>query len=333
MIFHSGIIALLLGSLLITVMLCSAAYECVRIIRNWKPHSGSELQLDFERKTYLISTLVTYALGFQLFSLFLFIYTADTVSSLFIGAMCAAGSLKVSVFGYPTVALKLINFLLAGLWVIVNVTDNKAYDYPLIKTKYVLLLCITPLLVVESFIQARYLLGLKPDMITSCCGTLFTGDATGIAAELIVLPHTLIQALFYATAVMTLALELYFYLKRKKAYLVSISSFIMFFVSFAAVISFISVYIYELPTHHCPFCILQREYGYVGYWIYLCILVGSVCGLGVGVIMPFRNVTSLINIVPAVQRKLCLISMISYATFVLISSYAILFSNLTMAAY
>ena len=134
--FHPGILALLMGSVLTTSMLGYAAYEGVRIIRGWDIKSGTERQLEFERKTYLVSTVMNYALGFQLLSLFLFIYTADTISPLFIGAMCAAGSLKVNGFGYPALILKIVSFLLAGLWLIVNFTDNKAHDYPLIRTKY-----------------------------------------------------------------------------------------------------------------------------------------------------------------------------------------------------
>ena len=34
--------------------------------------------------------------------------------------MCAAGTLNVNGCGYPTLILKIINFLLAGLWLIVN---------------------------------------------------------------------------------------------------------------------------------------------------------------------------------------------------------------------
>jgi hypothetical protein len=62
-------------------MLGYSVYEGVRIIRHWDIDSGSEYQLDLERRTYLISTLMAYAMGFQLLSLFLFIYTADTLSA------------------------------------------------------------------------------------------------------------------------------------------------------------------------------------------------------------------------------------------------------------
>ena len=333
MIFHPGILALLLGSMLITVMLGYSAYEGLRILRNWDMASGSELQLQLERRTYLISTMMSYLLGFELLSLFLFVYTADTISSLFVGAMCAAGSLKVNGFGYPTVIFKIVNFLMAGLWIIVNYTDNKAPDYPLIKIKYGLLLIIAPFLLAETIIQGGYFIGLKPNIITSCCGTLFTIDAQHIVSDLIAMPRKLSQAIFDSSVTVTLATGLYFYLQGKGAYLFSASSLLMFLISILAIISLISIYFYELPTHHCPFCILHQEYGYVGYWIYATLLVGAVSGLGVGSLMPLRRIPSIREVLPRIQKRLALISILSYSAFVAIAGYGIVFSNLTMSAY
>ncbi|MBA3005124.1 MAG: hypothetical protein KJ900_16100 [Proteobacteria bacterium] len=333
MIFHPGILALLLGSALTTSMLCYSAYEGVRIIRNWDIRSGSERQLELERRTYLVSTVMSYVLGFQLLSLFLFIYTADTLSPLFIGAMCAAGSLNVNGFGYSALVLKIVSCLLAGLWLVVNFTDNRAYDYPLIRKKYWLLLFITPFLIAETSVQAGYLLGLRPNIITSCCGTLFSTDAKTVMSEFLALPRLLSEAAFFLSAPITVALGLYVYLRSKGAYLFSIVSFIHFLISIGALISFISIYFYELPTHHCPFCILHPEYGYVGYPMYLAILVSAVSGLGTGIINPFRNIASLCNVIPRIQKRLALISILSNSAFVLIAGYGILFSNLSMAAY
>jgi hypothetical protein len=331
--FHPGIMALLLGSALTTSMLCYCAYEGARIIRSWDIRSGSELQLALERRTYLISMMMSYALGFELLSLFLFIYTADSMSPLFVGAMCAAGSLNVNGFGYPTLILKIADFLLAGIWLIVNFTDNKASDYPLIRIKYGLLIFITPFLVAETLVQGAYLLGLKPDIITSCCGTIFTTDANTVMADLIAIPRALSQAAFYISAAVTLLLGLVFYLKGKGGYFFSISTLASFLIAVAALISFISVYYYELPTHHCPFCILHPEYGYVGYLLYISLLAGAVSGLGVGAIMPFRKIKSLAEILPRIQRKLAFISVLSIAAFMLISGYGIWFSHLSLAAY
>ena len=40
-------------------------------------------------------------------------------------------------------------------------------------------------------------------------------------------------------------------------------------VSLAAMVSFISPYVYEMPSHHCPFDVLQSGYHWIGYPLYL----------------------------------------------------------------
>src|SRR5208283_2805438 len=169
MILHPSIIALFLSSVLISMLLLYSSYYGLLILRKWNIKSGSELQLDLERRTYLISAILTCVFGFQLISLFLYVYTADILHPLFAGAMCASGTLTVNTYGYPTLILKVFNFLTAGLWLVLNYTDNRAYDYPLVKSKNKLLIVITPLVLAESYLQTKYFLGLKPDVITSCC--------------------------------------------------------------------------------------------------------------------------------------------------------------------
>jgi hypothetical protein len=333
MVLHPAAISLVTGSVLTSSMFCLSSYYSVKILRYWDMGNGSEIQLDLERKTYLISTLMSYVFGFQLFSLFLFIHTADNLSSLFVGAMCAAGSLNVNAFGYPTIVLKIGSFVLAGLWLIVNYTDNRAHDYPLIRVKYAMLLAITPLQVAEAITQGAYLLGLEPNVITSCCGALFSAEAGNIASGIIALPCRLSETAFFSSAAATLALGVYFYLREKGAYLFSVSSLITFLASIAALISFISVYFYELPTHHCPFCLLHREYGYVGYGIYTAILSGGVAGLGVGVLEPFQRTESLLQVLPRIQRQLASIAVLSFCILVLIVIYGIAWSNLTLKKY
>jgi hypothetical protein len=100
-----------------------------------------------------------------------------------------------------------------------------------------------------------------------------------------------------------------------------------------AILSFISVYFYELPTHHCPFCILQKEYGYIGYPLYLTLLGGTISGVGVGVLMPFRNIKSLSQILPSVKKRLTIASLILFIIFTAIITYRIMFSNLVLEGY
>lgn len=332
MIFHPGILALLLGSGLISAMLCYSAYHGMRIIRHWDIDSGSERQLELERRTYLVSTIMTYVLGFQILSLFLFIYTADSLSPLFVGAMCAAGSLKVNSLGYPALIGKIVNCLFAGLWLIVNATDNKAHDYPLIRTKYWLLLLITPLVLAETFMQAGYLLSLRPNIITSCCALMFSTESNTILSDLLSLPRSWSQIAFFSSMIVTLALGLSVYLKNEGVLLFSLASLLHFLLSISALISFISMYIYELPSHHCPFCLLHQEYGYIGYPMYGAMLVSVVFGMGTGVIHPFRTVASLCEAIPPIQKRLALVSVITTLIFAVITGYGILFSNLSVTA-
>jgi len=333
MIFHPAIIALYVSSVLISFMVLYSSFYGVQIIRRWDIKSGSELQLILERKTYLISTLLSYLFGFQLLSLFLYIFTADQLHTFFVGAMCAAGSLYANDFGYPALILKVLNFLLAGLWLILNYTDNRAYDYPLIKKKYSLLLILIPLIFAEMALQANYFLRLKPDIITSCCGTLFSAEGSGLTSEIAALPSIPMKIFFYLSITLTIVSGVYYYMKGKGGYLFSSLSSMTFLVSILSIFSFISVYYYELPTHHCPFCILQKEYGYIGYPLYLTLLGGTILGVGAGVLMRFRNIKSLSEVLPSIQKKLTITSFILFILFTAIITYRVVFSNLILEGY
>ena len=311
-------------------MMLYASVAGALILRYWDIKSGSETQLWLQRKTYLISTIVGYALVFQLLSFFLFIYTADALHPFFTGAMCAVGSLNVNEWGFPLVMLKIITFLLAGLWLIINFADNRGYDYPLIKPKYLLLLVIAPLVVTETIVQAYYFLGLTPEVITSCCGSLFTADTKGVASEIVSFPRPVMEILFYAAMIGALALGAVFYRTGAMGYGFAGTAFATLVISIASIISFISIYFYELPTHHCPFCILQKEYSYIGYLLYLLLLAGGLAGMGVGLLMPFRQIPSLKATLPAIQRHLALASISCYLLFTAIATYQIIFSNLKM---
>ena len=196
--------------------------------------------------------------------------------------------------------------------------------------KYLLLLGIAPLILTETIIQAEYFLGLNPEVITSCCGSLFTADTKGVASEIISWPRPVMEIIFYVAMVGTLGLGGMFYRTGAMGYGFAVAVFLTLMISIASFISFISIYCYELPTHHCPFCILQKEYGYIGYWLYLLLLLGGLAGMGVGLLMPFRRRPSLKATLPTIQKRLALTSLIFYLLFTAIATYQIIFSNLKM---
>jgi len=319
MIMHPPVLALYVGSLLVSMLLVYASLQGVTILRKWDLKSGSELQVRLERKTYLISTLMSYAFVFELFSLFLFIYSLDNLSSLFVGAMCAVGTFSAGSYGYVVLLLKVLNFVLGGIWLIANYVDNQSSDYPLIRKKYGFLLLITPLVLAEAVIQGEFFFSLQPDIIASCCGTLFGGE--GVASDFASLPRIPVGIVFYGWFGLVLLAGLYCCLSGKGSTLFSLASLIAFVVSIVAMVSFISPYIYELPTHHCPFCVLKGEYGYVGYFLYAALLGGTVFAGGAGWIGLFGKK-------PAIERRLVIYALISYGFFLGLTTWRVMVSQL-----
>lgn len=330
MIFHPAILALLVSSFLIAAMALYASFFSVQILRRWDIASGSEGQLILERRTYLISTVLAYLLGFQLISLFLYVFTADELHSLFTGAMCAAGTLNINGYGYPALLLKMVTFILAGLWLILNAADNTAYDYPLIRKKYLVLIMLTPLLIAEAVIQARYFILLHPDIITSCCGSLFGVENRGLGATLAALPETPAKVAFFTAFCFAAASGLLSFWKGRGIVVFAAASGLFFLAALAGMISFISIYVYELPSHHCPFCILHREYGFIGYPLYIMLFAGAICGIGTGILAPFRHIESLKAVIPSLQKKLTIVALILFSVFTVIIVYILATSGLVM---
>jgi len=330
MILHPGILALVTGSFCTSLMILYAGWYGVRILRGWDLASGSEQQLALEKRTYLISTLLSYALAFELISLFLFVFTADRLHLLFSGAMCAAGTLNANGFGYPLLLLKLFNFLYAGVWLVVNHADNQGYDYPLIRFKYLLLVPLVPWSLLEFSYLCAYFSALHADIITSCCGSLFSQERPGIAGDLSSLPVGPMRIAFFAVMGATALSGAFSWCRGKGYYLFAALSSLGFVVALASLVSFICLYIYELPSHHCPFCILQKEYHYIGYPLYAALLGGGLAGLGTGVLEPWRNRGSLKRVVPALQHRLTGFTLVLYFIYTLIAGYWMCFSSLRL---
>lgn len=330
MIFQPGILALLLASIVTAALVLGAAGFAVQVIRHWDIHSGSERQIRLERRTYLITTLLSLALTLELGSLLLFVFNADRMASQFVGAMCAAGTLQASPWGYPAIGLKILNFFLAGLWLLLNRVDTLGADYPLIRAKYRFLLLIAPFLLVETGVLFAYFLDLDADVITSCCGSLFSAEAETVASELAALPLVPAMGLFYGAMAAVILAGLWVARRGRGAMLFAGLSGIGFLAALMGIISFISIYVYEHPHHHCPFCILQSGYSYIGYGLYLPLFGATLAGLGTGMLQPFTDKESLRDPLPRLLRRQAWAAVILFALFTLIATLAVATSRLVL---
>jgi hypothetical protein len=330
MLFQPAIIALLLASAANVVMLLGIAPFAVDVIRHWDITSGSERQLTLERRTYLMSALLVLVLATQLLALLLFVFNAGKMATLFVGAMCAVGTLNADAYGFPALIAQIAVFFLAATWLAINHLDIQAPDYPLVRVKYALLLAMAPVLAATLALQLWYFLGLKADVVTSCCSRLYSGEAKGLSGDLAALPPQPAMIAFFGALVLAMAAGGYGVVRRRGGYAVALTSMVAFVAAIAGILSFLSLYIYEHPHHHCPFCVLKPEYHYQGYWLYVPLFIATAAGMGAGALQPFAGVPSLRNIFPRLLGRLAGVAAAGFALFTAVACVMILKSNLIL---
>lgn len=326
MILQPAIIAILLVSLSSSLIMAGSAGFALRILGRWNLASGHENQINLERQTYLVATLLSFAMASQLAGLLLFVFNADKMAPLFVGAMCAVGVLNINPYGFPALILKLGLFLLSCSWLILNYIDNQGRDYPLIKAKYGLLLLIAPLALITAGVELGYYLNLKADVLTSCCSTLFGGSTVVANNDLKTAPEAL--SLFILWASLGLVFVIGLGLKHGLAY--AVANFLSLGIALFAIVAVISVYIYEQPHHHCPFCILKKEYNFLGYALYLPLFLGTALGIGAGLAQWAGRKPSLARIALDLRTRFIRMSLINWGFFGLICVILIYRSNLIL---
>lgn len=330
MLLNPAILALLGVSAIVTLLIGAAALFGLRVLRSWDIASGSERQLRLERRTYLIATLVAFSFVAELVSLLLFVYNAEAMHTQFVGAMCATGVLNVNPWGWPALFLKIAVFFTGAVWLALNHVDNQGHDYPLIRIKYGLLLVLFPLVLAAAVVQALHFLNLRPDVITSCCGALFSPESAGVAAEVAGLAPAHAALALAASGALVLGSGFWVLLRRNGGGLFAAAGLFAFVVALAAIVSLVALYVYEHPHHHCPFCVLKPGHDHVGYWLYVPLFTATALALSAGAIAPWQRVPSLAHAVPGEVRRRTGLAVVGFVIFYGVALYAILRSNLTM---
>ena len=330
MIFQAPILALLLVSALAALVSLWSAGFGVAVLRRWDVASGARAQLRLERTTELVSTLFGFVMLAEIAALLLFVYNADKMAELFVGAMCAVGTLNVNAWGFPALYLKIAVFFAAALWLVLDRADRLGRDYPLAKVKYAALLPIAALLVAAGGVELTYFLGLETDVITSCCSKLFTPVNEGLASEMTGLaPDLALWLLAGAEAIVAATGGLSLATGKGQGWF-ALAGGVLFVVALTAIVSVISLYVYDHPNHHCPFCLLQRDHGYYGYALYLPLFAGTALALGAGVTRAFHNVPSLAATLPTMTRRLVAAGLVAFGLFGLAVVWAITTSQLIL---
>ncbi len=254
-----------------TILLLFGTYAllgALQILRRWNFQATSPRQYSLEKRSYLVMLVIVF-LTFAKIALFpFFAYTLDHLATMIPGAMCAAGVVEGVWFGEALLVLKLGLLFSGGVWLLLNRLDLQATDYPFMRIKSVLFVVIYLLLLLESGMDVAYLQGLSTKTPVQCCSVIY-----GVSGEQNALPLGLGTATLLLLFYLLFALQPLLLLQRQ-GYLLALANGVFLFVGYYAVVHFFGTYIYELPTHKCPFCMLQREYYYVGYLLWGSLFLG-----------------------------------------------------------
>ena len=259
------VITLLFITFVLAIVLTFAAFKTVQLLKNYKPNAVTQKQYTLEKSSYLITTIIQVSLFINIFLLALFIHTLNSLSDIIPGAMCAAGVVSSNSFGNPLILLKITIILGSLIWLRINQEDFITKGQPYFKRKYLFFLVLFTLFLLDSLLEVTFFAHLSTVEPVMCCSHIYNNTPSSFK-----LSDTSLVTLFY-----TLYLLLLLTLILKKRILSAAFSLLFLYVSYLAITYFFSTYIYELPTHKCPYCILSADYGYIGYFIYASLILAS----------------------------------------------------------
>ncbi len=263
------ILVFLFIELILAVLMTISQVHIIKILRYWDFNATTALQYTLEKKNYLINTILYFAVVCKVILFIFFVQSLNALSGIVPGAMCSAGVVGSNQYGNRLLLLKILIIFGFGIWLIINKLDLKSITFPYLKYKYYLFTLLFASVLLEGVIEVLYFSNIPLTVPVFCCSTVFQAPSLPFGYT-----QTMLLVLFYALFGVILILN---YLKHAS---ISFTCNVLFlFVAYYAITYFFGTYIYELPNHKCPYCMLQREYFYIGYIIWGSLFLGIFFGI------------------------------------------------------
>jgi hypothetical protein len=296
--------------ILLFAILLFASFFSMIFLKNWDFSKTTGYQYGLEKRSYLINTIIYFTLIVKLFLMGFFIYTVDSLSNIIPGAMCAAGVFNANGYGYILLCIKVIVLFLSFLWLSVNSLDLKAKNFPYFQIKTVVFLIIVLFAMGEMTLNILFFTNLSTESLATCCSVLYdTSKTSPIPFSLSIQNLIILFYLLYFGSVV--------FNYKKYLWLGSFTNIVLGYIGYYALIYFFGTYVYELPTHNCPFCMMQKEYTFIGYFIFI--------SLFFALFFTFANLFFQIFL-QRTQKDYFLYSSIAYGIFVFICTiYVVLY--------
>lgn len=277
MILTSGTISYLGSNIAVFTLSTIAFVGVVNILRTWDFDATTNQQYTNEKKSFLIATIINFLLIVKIILSFYLLYLTDSLVPFIKAAMCGVGVVNATSFGWELLMLKIILLMLFGLWLGIDKNDMKATNYPFLKFKFKFFILIYFLMIIELSLDLNTIVGLDTQKIVSCCSVTFSSSTQ--TGSLFSFSRMSIGLLLSATVFLYFVFGILSFYKSKAHIGFGTISLLLVYIGLLGLIYTFSPYVYELPTHTCPFCIIQKDYYYIGYLFYISLLFGSFFGI------------------------------------------------------
>lgn len=285
---NNQVLVYLTSESILLFILAIAFFVTINILKSWDFDSYSQKQFALEKHAYLVTTILIFVFIVKIFTLIYFVFTINTLSVLIPGAMCGAGVISADDYGMYLLFFKLLILFFLLLWMTINRYDLKAKDYPLFHIKSWLFVLVFFMIVIEMWLNISYFTNIDTTKTVSCCSTIF-GQLEGANPLPFGLDTSMLLLLFYLLFLILAGAML-----TKQRVVVIVTDLLFVTIAYYAVVYFFGTYIYELPTHKCPFCMLHKEYHYVGYLIWGTLFSGvflSISSSIMGIYLKSKKIT------------------------------------------
>jgi hypothetical protein len=278
MILTASTIGYLSANTALFVLSSAVMFKALALASSWDFTKSTKTQYENEKVLHLLSTVIHFILYFKIILTLYLFYMIDSLTPFIKAAMCGVGVLNATNAGWELIGLKIAMLFAFLLWIATDKTDKRMLNYPFTKLKIWFFIFIYLLLLLEIALDFSVIFSLDTQKVVSCCSVTFSN--TNVVGSFVLPSWRVIAAVLGASfLVHILFVNLSFMRYKIFTWLSLLFSAVFIVVGLFSIIYFVSPYIYENPSHTCPFCILQKEYYYVGYGLYITLFLGSYYGV------------------------------------------------------
>jgi hypothetical protein len=276
------------------------------IVKQWQAGQSGERQLALERRAELVASVMQVALMLEVLGLGLSVLVADHLVGGIRGAMCAFGVLASTSTGFYGLLASVLAATACALWVVLHRFDLRLEAPRLTRRKFFWLTPVGALALGDLMLVMAFAWQLDFKVVASCCSVWVDAAVVNAHAAKLQLGPASAAALGIvagATAVATSAAAARWPGRALALTAAAVSAGAPIAV-LPAVLGVVAPHALGTPSHLCPFCLFHAQGQGLGWPLFAALFLGSVTGMGVGLVELNRRAAGDGASVEAMQKVL-----------------------------